>query len=152
MVVLLANFLVNERELTSTISLTNVGNLLATPDGKLAFIDYGMMADVSEEDRYGLIGLVIGLQNKDLPLITENLLKVREILEWHMVILMRTARDSIVNGPLSSAFLVILRSSTYLSLDFVKRCGMQPVEQERHPMSTLGSFKPSWTRLAERMY
>lgn len=53
-----------------------VGNLLSTPDGKLAFIDFGMMADVSEEDRYGLIGLVIGLQNKDLPLITENLLKV----------------------------------------------------------------------------
>ena len=52
------------------------GNLLKTPDSKLAFIDFGMMADVSEEDRYGLIGLVIGLQNKDLSLITENLLKV----------------------------------------------------------------------------
>lgn len=52
------------------------GNLLKTPDGKLAFIDFGMMADVPGEDRYGLIGLVIGLQNKDLPLITENLLKL----------------------------------------------------------------------------
>jgi len=52
------------------------GNLLRTPDGKLAFIDFGMMADVSEEDRYGLVGLIIGLQNKDLPLITENLLKL----------------------------------------------------------------------------
>jgi hypothetical protein len=38
-----------------------------TPDMKLAFIDFGMMADVNEEDRYGLVGLVIGLQNKDLP-------------------------------------------------------------------------------------
>ena len=52
------------------------GNLLRTPDGKLAFIDFGMMADVSEEERYGLIGLAIGLQNKDLSLVTENLLKV----------------------------------------------------------------------------
>lgn len=52
------------------------GNLLMTPDMKLAFIDFGMMADVNEEDRYGLVGLVIGLQNKDLPLITENLLKL----------------------------------------------------------------------------
>lgn len=52
------------------------GNLLKTPDNKLAFIDFGMMADVSEEDRYGLIGLAIGLQQKDLPLVTENLLKV----------------------------------------------------------------------------
>lgn len=54
------------------------GNLLKTEDGQLAFLDYGMMADIDEEDRYGLFGLVIGLQNKDLPLITENLLKVRE--------------------------------------------------------------------------
>lgn len=52
------------------------GNLLKTPDNKLAFIDFGMMADVSEEDRYGLIGLAIGLQQKDLSLVTENLLKL----------------------------------------------------------------------------
>ena len=53
------------------------GNLLKSSDGSLAFLDFGMMADVTEEERYGLIGLVIGLQNKDLPLVTENLLKVR---------------------------------------------------------------------------
>ncbi|GKY92638.1 hypothetical protein MPSEU_000233900 [Mayamaea pseudoterrestris] len=52
------------------------GNLLKTPDNKLAFIDFGMMADIDEEERYGLFGLVIGLQNKDLPLVTENLLKL----------------------------------------------------------------------------
>jgi len=52
------------------------GNLLMTPDQQLAFIDFGMMADVPEDDRYGLIGLVIGLQQKDLPLVTDNLLKV----------------------------------------------------------------------------
>ena len=52
------------------------GNLLKTSDGKLAFIDFGMMADIDEEERYGLFGLAIGLQNKDLPLVTENLLKV----------------------------------------------------------------------------
>jgi len=33
-----------------------------------------MMADVSADERYGLVGLAIGLQNKDLPLVTENLL------------------------------------------------------------------------------
>jgi predicted unusual protein kinase regulating ubiquinone biosynthesis (AarF/ABC1/UbiB family) len=52
---------------------------LGTPEGKLAFIDFGMMADIDEADRYGLFGLVIGLQNKDLPLVTENLLKVRSL-------------------------------------------------------------------------
>lgn len=52
------------------------GNLLQTPEGNLAFLDFGMMADVTEGERYGLIGLIIGLQNKDLPLITENLLEL----------------------------------------------------------------------------
>lgn len=52
------------------------GNLLRSPSGELSFIDFGMMADVTEEERYGLIGLAIGLQNKDLSLVTENLLKV----------------------------------------------------------------------------
>ena len=54
------------------------GNLLRGPNGDLEFIDFGMMAFVSEEERYGLIGLAIGLQNKDLSLVTENLLKVRK--------------------------------------------------------------------------
>jgi predicted unusual protein kinase regulating ubiquinone biosynthesis (AarF/ABC1/UbiB family) len=60
------------------------GNLLRTPDGKLAFLDFGMMADIDEEDRYGLFGLCIGLQNKDLPLITENLLKVRRVIIYYL--------------------------------------------------------------------
>jgi aarF domain-containing kinase len=54
------------------------GNLIRTPDGKLALIDFGMMADIDERERYGLFGLVIGLQNKDLALVTENLLQVRK--------------------------------------------------------------------------
>jgi len=56
------------------------GNLLREKSGNLAFIDFGMMADVTEEERYGLVGLAIALQNKDLPLITENLLNVRLFL------------------------------------------------------------------------
>ena len=57
-------------------SVLSRGNLLRTKEGKLAFIDFGMMADVRQEECYGLVGLVIGLQNKDLPLVTENLLKL----------------------------------------------------------------------------
>mmetsp|Transcript_20880 Transcript_20880/g.43526 ORF Transcript_20880/g.43526 Transcript_20880/m.43526 type:complete len:807 (-) Transcript_20880:70-2490(-) len=52
------------------------GNLLRTPRGDLAVIDFGMMSDIPESDRYGLIGLVIGLKQKDLALATENLLKL----------------------------------------------------------------------------
>lgn len=35
-----------------------------------------MMSDIPEKDRYGLIGLVLGLKNRDLSLATENLLKL----------------------------------------------------------------------------
>jgi hypothetical protein len=35
-------------------------------------------SDIPERDRYGLIGLVLGLKNKDLSLATENLLKVHQ--------------------------------------------------------------------------
>ena len=35
-----------------------------------------MVVDIDEDFRYSLFGLVIGLQNKDLPLVTENLLKL----------------------------------------------------------------------------
>jgi len=52
------------------------GNLLRTSNGHLAVIDYGMMSDIPEKDRYGLIGLVIGLKLKDFSLATENLLKL----------------------------------------------------------------------------
>lgn len=52
------------------------GNLLKEVNGNLAFIDFGMMADVTEEERWGLVGLAIGFQNKDLSLITENLLNL----------------------------------------------------------------------------
>lgn len=40
------------------------GNLLRTPDGKLAFLDFGMMSEVSDTNRYALIGTVLGLVNK----------------------------------------------------------------------------------------
>lgn len=52
------------------------GNLLRTPKGDLAIIDFGMMSDIPESDRYGLIGLVLGLKSKDLALATENLLEL----------------------------------------------------------------------------
>ena len=58
------------------------GNMLKTPKGKLALIDFGSMADIDEDFRYGLFGLVMGLQNKDLKLVTENLLKVRDVLRF----------------------------------------------------------------------
>ena len=41
------------------------GNLLATPDGKLAFLDFGMMSEMPESARYAIIDHVVHLVNRD---------------------------------------------------------------------------------------
>ncbi|KAB2631960.1 aarF domain-containing protein kinase [Pyrus ussuriensis x Pyrus communis] len=41
------------------------GNLLATTDGKLAFLDFGMMSETPEEARFAIIGHVVHLVNRD---------------------------------------------------------------------------------------
>ncbi|XP_042399016.1 protein ACTIVITY OF BC1 COMPLEX KINASE 3, chloroplastic-like [Zingiber officinale] len=41
------------------------GNLLATPEGKLAFIDFGMMSETPEEARSAIIGHVVHMVNRD---------------------------------------------------------------------------------------
>ncbi|KAL5563728.1 hypothetical protein UlMin_033475 [Ulmus minor] len=39
-------------------------NLLATPDGKLAFLDFGMMSETPEEARFAIIGHFVHLVNR----------------------------------------------------------------------------------------
>ena len=41
------------------------GNLLATPEGKLAFLDFGMMSETPERARYAIIEHVVHLVNRD---------------------------------------------------------------------------------------
>ncbi|MCS6781727.1 MAG: AarF/ABC1/UbiB kinase family protein [Gloeomargarita sp. SKYBB_i_bin120] len=41
------------------------GNLLATRDGKLAYLDFGMMSYVSPQQRYGLITAIVHMVNRD---------------------------------------------------------------------------------------
>ena len=74
-----------------------------------------MMADMDEEDRYGLFGLVIGLQNKDLPLVTENLLKVSlsaASTERRRVIIVSHHRDPLFSAWLSKRHNTVGRPGT----------------------------------------
>lgn len=41
------------------------GNLLASPDGKLVYLDFGMMSEVKPYQRYGLIEAIVHLVNRD---------------------------------------------------------------------------------------
>jgi predicted unusual protein kinase regulating ubiquinone biosynthesis (AarF/ABC1/UbiB family) len=46
------------------------------PDGRLAYLDFGMMANVPADQRYALVGMTLGLQNKDIGLVAANLVKL----------------------------------------------------------------------------
>jgi predicted unusual protein kinase regulating ubiquinone biosynthesis (AarF/ABC1/UbiB family) len=41
------------------------GNLLAMPDGQLAYLDFGMMSEIQPYQRYGLIEAIVHLVNRD---------------------------------------------------------------------------------------
>ncbi len=48
------------------------GNLLALPDGRLAYLDFGMMSEVSRESRTGLIQAVVHLVNRNFTSLSRD--------------------------------------------------------------------------------
>ncbi|KAK4794084.1 hypothetical protein SAY86_012078 [Trapa natans] len=48
------------------------GNLLATPDGKLAFLDFGMMSETPEGARSAIIGHVVHMVNRDYEAMAQD--------------------------------------------------------------------------------
>jgi predicted unusual protein kinase regulating ubiquinone biosynthesis (AarF/ABC1/UbiB family) len=48
------------------------GNLLALADGRLAYLDFGMMSEVSREARTGLIQAVVHLVNRDFSSLSKD--------------------------------------------------------------------------------
>jgi predicted unusual protein kinase regulating ubiquinone biosynthesis (AarF/ABC1/UbiB family) len=52
------------------------GNLLATPDGQLAYLDFGMMSEVKPYQRYGLIEAVVHMVNRDFEGLARDYIKL----------------------------------------------------------------------------
>jgi predicted unusual protein kinase regulating ubiquinone biosynthesis (AarF/ABC1/UbiB family) len=52
------------------------GNLLATPEGKLAYLDFGMMSQVKVPQRYGLLEAVVHLVNRDFEGLARDYVKL----------------------------------------------------------------------------
>jgi predicted unusual protein kinase regulating ubiquinone biosynthesis (AarF/ABC1/UbiB family) len=52
------------------------GNLLATPDGKLAYLDFGMMSRIKPYQRYGLIEAIVHLVNRDFEALAHDYVKL----------------------------------------------------------------------------
>ncbi|MDJ0743704.1 MAG: AarF/ABC1/UbiB kinase family protein [Xenococcaceae cyanobacterium MO_167.B27] len=52
------------------------GNLLAMDDGRLAYLDFGMMSRIKPYQRYGLIEAVVHLVNRDFDSLAEDYIKL----------------------------------------------------------------------------
>lgn len=52
------------------------GNLLAMADGKLAYLDFGMMSEVKPYQRYGLIEAVVHMVNRDFEGLARDYVKL----------------------------------------------------------------------------
>ncbi|MDJ0686909.1 MAG: AarF/ABC1/UbiB kinase family protein [Xenococcaceae cyanobacterium MO_188.B32] len=52
------------------------GNLLAMPDGRLAYLDFGMMSRIKPYQRYGLIEAVVHLVNRDFEALSHDYVKL----------------------------------------------------------------------------
>lgn len=52
------------------------GNLLATRDGKLAYLDFGMMSEIQPPQRYGLIEAIVHVVNRDFEALANDYVKL----------------------------------------------------------------------------
>jgi len=52
------------------------GNLLATPDGKLAYLDFGMMSEIRPYQRYGMIEAIVHMVNRDFEGLAHDYVKL----------------------------------------------------------------------------
>ena len=52
------------------------GNLLASPTGKLVYLDFGMMSEVKPHQRYGLLEAVVHLVNRDFEGLAKDYVKL----------------------------------------------------------------------------
>ncbi len=52
------------------------GNLLALEDGRLCYLDFGMMSEVTKESRSGLIQAVVHLVNKNFDKLSQDFVKL----------------------------------------------------------------------------
>jgi aarF domain-containing kinase len=52
------------------------GNLLRTPDGHLCVLDFGLMTEVTEDQRYTLVEYISHVVNSDYPRVAEDLVRL----------------------------------------------------------------------------
>jgi predicted unusual protein kinase regulating ubiquinone biosynthesis (AarF/ABC1/UbiB family) len=79
------------------------GNLLATPDGKLAYLDFGMMSEVKPYQRYGLIEAVVHLVNRDFEGLANDYVKLEFLTPETDLTPIIPALKSVFDGALGAS-------------------------------------------------
>ncbi len=57
------------------------GNLLVMGDGRLAYLDFGMMSEVSADQRFGLIEAIVHLVNRDFAALSKDYVRLGFLTE-----------------------------------------------------------------------
>lgn len=79
------------------------GNLLATPDGNLAYLDFGMMSEIKPYQRYGLIEAVVHLVNRDFESLAQDYIKLEFLSPGTNVAPIVPALASVFNNALGAS-------------------------------------------------
>jgi len=79
------------------------GNLLVMSNGKLAYLDFGMMSQVNSEQRYGLIEAIIHLVNRDFESLSEDYVKLGFLTSDVDLTLITPALAKVFNAALGSS-------------------------------------------------
>ena len=79
------------------------GNLLATPDGRLAYLDFGMMSEVKSYQRYGLIEAVVHMVNRDFEGLAHDYVQLEFLTEDTDLTPIIPALASVFNNALGAS-------------------------------------------------
>ncbi len=60
-------------------STAPAGNLMRTPDGKIVILDFGLMTEVSEDQRIALVEFIAHLTIEDWDGVANDLVKLGEL-------------------------------------------------------------------------
>lgn len=79
------------------------GNLLASPDGKLIYLDFGMMSEVKPYQRYGLLEAVVHLVNRDFEGLAKDYVKLEFLTPDTNLAPISAALASVFNNALGAS-------------------------------------------------
>ncbi|MEA5503437.1 AarF/ABC1/UbiB kinase family protein [Halotia wernerae UHCC 0503] len=79
------------------------GNLLAMENGKLVYLDFGMMSEIKPHQRYALINAVVHIVNRDFPALVQDYIELEFLPPDADIIPISAALTKLFNDALTSS-------------------------------------------------